>query len=188
MLPSVNLHTPQVTKDTITLKDGEQIKYGICVWSAGNAARPLVQQLAAQIPEQAPFQPGGRPSKLAVDPFLRWVVGVGVGVARSCRSCSGEMGGAWIAITFLRWVVGVGAVTGPCRRVAGQAEMLRSSDLSTWPGSFAGAPRPCLLCRVVAGRSGPTCQPAHPVKRSTAAVGVRPPPPTPTPPTLSSVV
>lgn len=61
----------EVTNDTITLKGGEEIKYGVCVWSAGNAPRPLVQQLAEQIPEQAQYQPGGRPSKLAVDPFLR---------------------------------------------------------------------------------------------------------------------
>lgn len=66
------LTCPQVTNDTITLKGGEEIKYGVCVWSAGNAPRPLVQQLAEQIPEQAQYQPGGRPSKLAVDPFLRW--------------------------------------------------------------------------------------------------------------------
>lgn len=43
---------PQVTKDTIKLKNGEELKYGVCVWSAGNAPRPIVQQLAAQIPEQ----------------------------------------------------------------------------------------------------------------------------------------
>jgi NADH:ubiquinone reductase (non-electrogenic) len=60
-----------VTRDTITLRGGEEIKYGLCVWSAGNAPRPLVQQLAAQIPEQAQYQPGEKPSKLAVDPFLR---------------------------------------------------------------------------------------------------------------------
>lgn len=34
------------------LKNGEQLPYGVCVWSAGNAPRPLVQQLAEQIPEQ----------------------------------------------------------------------------------------------------------------------------------------
>ncbi|KAI3438808.1 hypothetical protein D9Q98_001225 [Chlorella vulgaris] len=61
----------EVTQDIIKLKGGEEISYGVCVWSAGNAPRPLVQQLAEQIPEQAEFQPGGRPSKLAVDPFLR---------------------------------------------------------------------------------------------------------------------
>ena len=42
----------QVSKDSITLSTGEVIKYGVCVWSAGNAPRPLVQQLATQIPQQ----------------------------------------------------------------------------------------------------------------------------------------
>lgn len=36
----------------IRLGSGEELPYGVCVWSAGNAPRPLVQQLAAQIPEQ----------------------------------------------------------------------------------------------------------------------------------------
>jgi hypothetical protein len=105
----------QVSKDTISLSTGEVMKYGVCVWSAGNAPRPLVQQLATQIPQQvrhlwcdvvfvarhcsvaaggscwrrqpcrllrckcviqpvpqAELQPGGKPSKLVVDPFLRW--------------------------------------------------------------------------------------------------------------------
>ena len=62
---------PQVTKDTIKLGTGEALPYGVCVWSAGNAPRSLTQELAAQIPEQAPYQPGGRPSKLAVDSYLR---------------------------------------------------------------------------------------------------------------------
>lgn len=61
----------EVTSDTIVLKGGETLPYGVCVWSAGNAPRPLVQQLAEQIPEQAEYQPGGKPSKLAVDPFMR---------------------------------------------------------------------------------------------------------------------
>lgn len=50
LLPALSC---QVTKDTIVLKNGEQLPYGVCVWSAGNAPRPLVQQLAGQIPEQA---------------------------------------------------------------------------------------------------------------------------------------
>jgi NADH:ubiquinone reductase (non-electrogenic) len=42
----------QVSKDSISLSTGEVLKYGVCVWSAGNAPRPLVQQLATQIPQQ----------------------------------------------------------------------------------------------------------------------------------------
>ncbi|KAL4425486.1 hypothetical protein ABPG75_009502 [Micractinium tetrahymenae] len=61
----------EVTKNTIKLGNGEELPYGVCVWSAGNAPRPLVKELAASIPEQAQYQPGGRPSKLAVDSYLR---------------------------------------------------------------------------------------------------------------------
>jgi NADH dehydrogenase FAD-containing subunit len=45
----------------------------ICVWSTGNAARPIVQAISAQIPEQAKTMEGRNPAttKLSVDPFLR---------------------------------------------------------------------------------------------------------------------
>ena len=45
----------------------------ICVWSTGNAARPIVQAISAQIPEQRATMEGRNPAttKLAVDPFLR---------------------------------------------------------------------------------------------------------------------
>ena len=49
------------------------IRFGLAVWSAGNAARPLVRQLSADLPAQRPFAPD--PSapvlKLAVDPWMR---------------------------------------------------------------------------------------------------------------------
>lgn len=72
-------HHRQVTKDTIMLKNGEQLKYGVCVWSAGNAPRPLVQQLAEQIPEQARRGPGLRPlgswsEQLHAQPLLQGAV------------------------------------------------------------------------------------------------------------------
>ncbi len=37
-------------------KEGNLTKegYGICVWSAGNAPRPLTKALIEQIPEQVP--------------------------------------------------------------------------------------------------------------------------------------
>ena len=45
----------------------------ICVWSTGNAARPIVQAISSQIPEQKATMEGRNPAttKLAVDPFLR---------------------------------------------------------------------------------------------------------------------
>lgn len=82
----------QVTKDMIKLGNGEQLPYGVCVWSAGNAPRTLTQQLAAQIPEQAQYQPGGRPSKLAVDSYMR------------CGgSTGGDAGGCAARLQVLLW-------------------------------------------------------------------------------------
>lgn len=62
----------EVTSDEVVLGTGERIRYGVCVWSAGNAPRKLVTDIAASVPEQAQYaSPGGRVTKLAVDPFLR---------------------------------------------------------------------------------------------------------------------
>ncbi len=36
----------------MVLKGGEAMDYGVCVWSAGNAPRPLVQQVAALVADQ----------------------------------------------------------------------------------------------------------------------------------------
>lgn len=72
-----------VERDAIklTTKDGaeEALPYGVCVWSTGNAARPLVRDLVASVPDQAALNAGAPPAavKLAVDPYLR-VIGEGV--------------------------------------------------------------------------------------------------------------
>ena len=47
-------HTPPSPAQVI-LKGGERLDYGLCIWSAGNASRPLVQTLVAQIPEQVGY-------------------------------------------------------------------------------------------------------------------------------------
>jgi NADH:ubiquinone reductase (non-electrogenic) len=66
-----------VERDVITLKGPggaeERLPYGVCVWSTGNAARPLVRDLVAAIPAQAELSAGANPAsvKLAVDPYLR---------------------------------------------------------------------------------------------------------------------
>ena len=62
----------QVTKDVIKLGNGEELPYGVCVWSAGNSPQPLVQQLVEQLPAQvrggrrvrwlAPLTPCCRPA------------------------------------------------------------------------------------------------------------------------------
>ncbi|BDA51498.1 Internal alternative NAD(P)H-ubiquinone oxidoreductase A1 [Coccomyxa sp. Obi] len=57
----------------VILEGGEHIAYGACVWTTGNAAVPLVQAVARQLPQQQDLAKGRNPAatKLAVDPFLR---------------------------------------------------------------------------------------------------------------------
>lgn len=55
------------------LKGGERLCYGMCVWSTGNAARPLVQDIVQQVEAQRDLSQDSNPAtvKLAVDPYLR---------------------------------------------------------------------------------------------------------------------
>jgi hypothetical protein len=57
----------------VVLGDGERMSYGVCVWSTGNSARPLVRSIVQQLKQQAEHQGGRGPNaaKLAVDPYLR---------------------------------------------------------------------------------------------------------------------
>ena len=62
----------EVTSEQVILATGEQIDYGVCVWSAGNAPQQLTLDIANAIPQQSEYAaPNGRINKLAVDPFLR---------------------------------------------------------------------------------------------------------------------
>ncbi|GLC47157.1 hypothetical protein PLESTB_001387100 [Pleodorina starrii] len=66
----------QVTATKVILKDGEELPCGLCLWSAGNAPRPLVSQIASTVPDQAMAAESSRippGSKLCVDSFLRVV-------------------------------------------------------------------------------------------------------------------
>ncbi len=56
-------HPPQVV-----LQSGERLDYGLCVWSCGNAARPLIQTLVSQIPEQVCGGGGRRSCPRDLDP------------------------------------------------------------------------------------------------------------------------
>eukprot|EP00887_Chlorella_sp_A99_P000732 scaffold5.g732.t1 len=70
----LGMQVTEVKQDVIVVGSGEEreeIPYGVCVWSAGNAPWPLITQIANQIPEQAELSPGRPCSKLSVDPFLR---------------------------------------------------------------------------------------------------------------------
>jgi hypothetical protein len=68
----------------VKLAGGEELDYGVCLWSCGNAARPLVRQLSQSIAGQEPWRGNEASAKLAVDPFLRVVgasdtIAIGVG-------------------------------------------------------------------------------------------------------------
>ncbi|KAL6764238.1 hypothetical protein V8C86DRAFT_2478241 [Haematococcus lacustris] len=65
----------EVTRSEVVLQGGERLRHGVCVWSTGNAANPLVQQLVEHVPAQATAN-AGKPAvgrKLLVDSFLRVV-------------------------------------------------------------------------------------------------------------------
>lgn len=61
----------EVQDSYIVLNKNEKVYYGVCVWSAGNAPNPLIQDLANEIPQQVEFAKGRAPRKLHVDQFLR---------------------------------------------------------------------------------------------------------------------
>jgi hypothetical protein len=69
---SSRMQVTNVEATKIYLSNGEQVPYGVCLWSAGNEARPITQELVAQLPEQARFaNPRSSGQKLAVDSHLR---------------------------------------------------------------------------------------------------------------------
>ncbi|KAG2429690.1 hypothetical protein HYH02_013948 [Chlamydomonas schloesseri] len=72
----VNVSVVGVTADKVQLGGGEELPYGVCVWSAGNMARPLTKHIAGQVPEQAMAAEAIKAppnAKLCVDSFLRVV-------------------------------------------------------------------------------------------------------------------
>lgn len=61
----------EVTENDVALKDGRRIDYGLLVWAAGNATRPIVGKIIAEIEGGTPEQAVKRRGKLVVDPWLR---------------------------------------------------------------------------------------------------------------------
>eukprot|EP00192_Tetraselmis_astigmatica_P005159 CAMPEP_0117678632 /NCGR_PEP_ID=MMETSP0804-20121206/17399_1 /TAXON_ID=1074897 /ORGANISM="Tetraselmis astigmatica, Strain CCMP880" /LENGTH=503 /DNA_ID=CAMNT_0005488029 /DNA_START=142 /DNA_END=1653 /DNA_ORIENTATION=- len=109
----------QVTEKQVVLKGGERQDYGVCVWSCGNAPRPLVQSLVDVIPEQASLQNGGPgSSKLVVDPFLRVI---GATDVLAMGDCTSRFAGALPATAQVR-----GSVT-----------PVESKDPCHWPATTA---------------------------------------------------
>jgi len=130
----------QVTDKQVVLKGGEREDYGVCVWSCGNAARPLVQGLVDVLPEQAEYQKGGpASSKLAVDPFLRVIGAQDVLAMGDCTTLVGgslpataqvaAQQGSYLAHVLNRgFVVGKGGPDAmpPCRPASEPLAGLRS--------------------------------------------------------------
>jgi NADH:ubiquinone reductase (non-electrogenic) len=90
----------EVRAGAVTLRgSGEELRCGVCVWSAGNAARPLVTQLRAALqPDSTDASAGaGAPrGKLLVDPWLRCVGARDVLALGDCAAAAG--GGAAAAL------------------------------------------------------------------------------------------
>eukprot|EP00877_Chromochloris_zofingiensis_P010276 jgi/Chrzof1/5501/Cz16g05180.t1 len=65
----------EVNQHDISLANGDKIEYGVCVWSTGNAARPLVRDIIQQVPSQQDINKSAPPVavKLGVDPYMRVV-------------------------------------------------------------------------------------------------------------------
>jgi NADH dehydrogenase FAD-containing subunit len=67
----------EVGENTIFLKDGRKIPYGLAVWAAGNGPIPLTLQVIEALGrEQAEWQNVGR-GRIAIDPWMRAVGGNG---------------------------------------------------------------------------------------------------------------
>lgn len=85
-----------VERDTISLTtssgEKEELPYGVCVWSTGNAARPIVRELVARIPAQVEMNKTGNPAsaKLLVDPYLRVVGAKDIIALGDCSKLLGD--------------------------------------------------------------------------------------------------
>lgn len=77
----------EVTEKKIVLNSGEEIKYGLAVWAAGNGPLPLTLQLIESLgAEQAAEQDVAR-GRLAVDPWMRVIGSEGSMLAFGDCSC-----------------------------------------------------------------------------------------------------
>ncbi|EFJ45820.1 hypothetical protein VOLCADRAFT_105834 [Volvox carteri f. nagariensis] len=106
----------QVTANKVVLKDGEEIFCGVCVWSAGNAPRPLVTQIASEVPQQAMAAEASRlspGSKLCVDSFLRVVGASDLLALGDCSLVAGQQGAYLAHLLNSGYNLGVGGYTQP---------------------------------------------------------------------------
>ena len=76
----------EVRAGAVTLRGGEELRCGVCVWSAGNAPRPLVTQLRAALQPSAGDTARG---KLLVDPWMRCMGARDVLALGDCSAAAG---------------------------------------------------------------------------------------------------
>jgi NADH dehydrogenase FAD-containing subunit len=67
----------EVTPNTIHLKDGTSIPYGIAVWAAGNGPVALTLQLIEETGDEQAVEQSQARGRLAIDPWMRVVGGDG---------------------------------------------------------------------------------------------------------------
>ena len=80
------LQVTAVRDDEMDLSSGEVLKYGVCLWSAGNASRDITRQIFEQLLGADGFRaPRPEMQKLPVDNYMRIV---GVQNAYAAGDCS----------------------------------------------------------------------------------------------------
>jgi NADH dehydrogenase FAD-containing subunit len=77
----------EVTEDTVVLKDGRLIPYGLAVWAAGNAPLALTQDLIEELGDAQTEEQGVARGRLAVDRWLRTMGGEGKIFALGDAAC-----------------------------------------------------------------------------------------------------
>lgn len=77
----------EVTEDTIILKDGSEIPYGLAVWAAGNAPLPLTQDLIEELGDVQSKEQNVARGRIATDRWLRAIGGGGTILALGDASC-----------------------------------------------------------------------------------------------------
>lgn len=67
----------EVTENTILLKSGEEVNYGLAVWAAGNGPLPITLQLVEALGEDQGKDQGVARGRVAIDPWMRAAGGNG---------------------------------------------------------------------------------------------------------------
>eukprot|EP00198_Chlamydomonas_reinhardtii_P012934 XP_001702271.1 mitochondrial NADH dehydrogenase [Chlamydomonas reinhardtii] len=130
-----------VSDAQVLLKGGEELPYGVCVWSAGNAPRPLVTQIASQVAEQAAAAEAPPNAKLCVDSFLRVVGATDLMALGDCSlvlgnrlpstaQVAGQQGAYLAHLINSQYQLGVGGYTQPP-----PFQIVKRNKLQVWAGA-----------------------------------------------------